>query len=347
MDEVGIEEIMAAPTKSPTLLDLAKVAGVSASTVSRSLNNHESISAMTKGRVLAIARELGYPTAPALDASEGRDALDDSISIVTPRVHGVPLPLSHPFFLELIASIGEAARDRGCDFSIRHTVPANFDDLLTATRKSRVKGAIFLGQGSLHQAFNRLASSDARFVVWGAQLPGQSYCTVGSDNQLGGRRATLHLIRLGRRRIAFLGGSDPEANQRRAGYLSALSEQRIEPDPALIGRVEFELENAEAAVDALLRQGVKFDAIVAASDLIAVGAIRSLWRSGISVPADVSVVGYDDVMLARLSAPSLSTIRQDTKKAGRLMVSKIIDGSVDNHPEILSAELIVRESCGA
>lgn len=330
----------------PTLLDLAKLAGVSVSTVSRSLKDHESISGRTKRRILAIAREQGYPTA-LLSDGEDEGVSDDTISIVTPRVHGLPLPLSHPFFLELIASIGEAARERGCDFSVSHTAPANFDDLLSAVRRNRVRGAIFLGQGSLHQAFNQLVSCDARFVVWGAQIPSQTYCTVGSDNFQGGRRATSHLLRLGRRRIAFVGGSDAESNQRRAGYLRALAESDIEADPALIGRVEFELENAEATIDGFLRRGVKFDAIVAASDLIALGSIRALRRSGISVPGDVSVVGYDDMLLGRLSTPTLSTVRQDTQKAGRILVSKILDPSADNHPEILPTDLIVRESCGA
>ena len=82
-----------------------------------------------------------------------------------------PLPLSHPFFLELIASIGEAARERGCDFSVSHTVPANFDDVFATVRKTRVKGAIFLGQGSLHQAFNRLASFDAASSYGARKFP--------------------------------------------------------------------------------------------------------------------------------------------------------------------------------
>lgn len=330
----------------PTLLDLAKLAGVSVSTVSRSLKGHKSISGATKRRILAIAREQGYPTVLSSEAEE-EEIFDDSISIVTPRVHGFPLPLSHPFFLEMIASIGEAARERGCDFSVSHTVPASFEDLLTAVRRHRVRGAIILGQGSLHQALNQLVACDARFVVWGAQITGQTYCTVGSDNFQGGRRAAFHLIRLGRNRIAFLGGSDAESSRRRAGYLSALNENGIEPDPTLIARVEFELENAEAAIDGFLRRRVEFDAVVAASDLIALGAIRALRRSGISVPADVSVVGYDDMLLGRLSTPTLSTIRQDTHKAGRILVSKILDLSVDNHPEILPTDLIVRESCGA
>ena len=330
---------------STTLEDLAKLSGVSASTVSRALNDHPSISTRTKQRIWALAREHDYPFRRYMPA--GPIGSEGSIAIVTPRTHGRPLPLSHPFFLELLASIGEAARDRGCDFTVSHTAPANYDDLLTATTTSRANGVIFLGQSTLHEAFNQLADTDARFAVWGAQLQGQKYCSIGSDNLLGGRRATLHLARLGRKRIVFLGETDPEALQRRAGYVEALKESGLEVDPTLICPVDFELESAEAAVNTLVRRKVAFDAIFASSDLIALGAIRALRRAGLRAPEDVSVVGYDDMLLSRLSTPALSTIKQDTQKAGRLLVAKVLDSSGDHRPERLSTDLIVRESCGA
>jgi DNA-binding LacI/PurR family transcriptional regulator len=330
---------------STTLDDLAKLSGVSASTVSRALNDHPSISTRTKQRIWALAKEHDYPFRRYMPA--GPIGSEGSIAIVTPRTHGRPLPLSHPFFLELLASIGEAARDRGCDFTVSHTSPASYDDLLTVTTTSRADGVIFLGQSNLHEAFNELAAADARFAVWGAQLPGQRYCSIGSDNLLGGRRATAHLARLGRKRIVFLGETEPEALQRRAGYLEALKESGLEADPALICPVDFELESAEAAVNTLVRRKVAFDAIFASSDLIALGAIRALRRAGMRVPEDVSVVGYDDMLLSRLSTPALSTVKQDTYKAGRLLVARVLDADGDHRPERLATDLIVRESCGA
>ena len=106
------------------------------------------------------------------------------------------------------------------------------------------------------------------------------------------------------------------------------------------------MESAEAAVSRLLRRGATFDAIFASSDLIALGAIRALQRAGMRAPEDVSVVGYDDMLLSRLSTPALSTIKQDTSKAGRLLVSRILDQDGDHDPETLPTDLIVRESCG-
>jgi DNA-binding LacI/PurR family transcriptional regulator len=328
-----------------TLEKLAKLAKVSVSTVSRALNDHPSISSTMKKQLWALAHKHGYEFRRYMPASP--IGAEGAITVVTPRVRGRPLPLSHPFFLELLASIGEAARDRGCDFTVSHLTPANYEDLVHATTTGRANGVIFLGQGILHEDFNRLADTDSRFVVWGAQIPGQKYCTVGTDNVLGGRRATQHLLKLGRRRILFLGGSDPEAMQRYRGYVEALSEAGVTIDDALIGRVEFEAESAEATVDTLLRRKISFDGVVATSDLMALGAIRGLHRAGVEVPRDVSVVGYDNNLLSRLSTPTLSTVQQDIPKAGRVLVSRLLEWTGDPRPEMLSTELIIRESCGA
>lgn len=326
------------------LEDLAALAGVSVSTASRALNNHPAISDRTKQKIWALARDHDYPFRrhmPLRPTGEG------SVVIVTPHLRGRPLPLSHPFFLELLASIGEAARARDCDFTVSHTVPANYDDLVAAATTNRANGVIFLGQSMLHEELNQLADTDTRFVVWGAHMPKQRYCSVGSDNLLGGRRATSHLARLGRREIMFLGSTDPEAMQRRRGYREALAENGLEVDSELTVAVDFEMEPAEEAVSRLLRRGVRFDGIVASSDLIALGAIRALSRAGLSVPGDVSVVGYDDMLLARLSTPALTTIRQDTQEAGRILISRVLDSVPDHSPELLPTNLIVRESCGA
>jgi DNA-binding LacI/PurR family transcriptional regulator len=327
-----------------TLEDLARLAGVSISTVSRALNDQPLISMRTKQRIWALARDHNYPFRASMPTAP--IGAEGSIAIVTPHMRGRALPLSHPFFLELLASIGEAARARSCDFTVSHVAPASLDDLVLATTTSRASGVIFLGQSMLHEEFNQLAETNARFVVWGAHMSGQKYRSIGSDNLLGGRRATSHLARLGRKAILFIGGSDPEAEQRRRGYLEALAENGIDFDPKLVAQVEFELESAEAAITRLLRRGVAFDGVVAASDLIALGAIRALRQAGLSVPSDVSVVGYDDMLLSRLSTPALTTIRQDTFHAGQLLVTSILEPSQDRSPGYLPTELIVRESCG-
>jgi DNA-binding LacI/PurR family transcriptional regulator len=329
------------------LEDLAKLAGVSITTVSRALNDSPAVNQQTKQQIWRLAREHDYPFKGYMPSGPTTGAA--TVAIVIPRPQGREARLSDPFTLELVAGLGEAARQRGCDFIVSHVAPTGPADLAELMATNRVNGLIFLGQSSLHAAFNRLAETETRFAVWGAQLPKQAYCSVGSDNPLGGRRATMHLARLGRRRIVFLGDTEaPESMQRYQGYVAALGEAGLSVDPKLTVQSFFELEAAEAAVDALLARRTKFDGIVAASDLIALGAIRALERTGLKVPEDVAVVGYDDVPMARYIRPALTTIRQDTALAGRLLLSKLLNGdSSELRSERLPTDLVVRESCGS
>ncbi len=335
--------------RSTRLADIAALAGVSISTASRALNDSPAINDRTKQLIWKLAREHDYPFRRYMPA--GPIGATGTIALVVPRPQGREGQLDDPFFLELLAGISDAARDRGCDLLVSHFAPTSFDDLSAAMTTSRADGVIFLGQSSLHHALNRLAESEPRFVVWGAQLPDQNYCSVGSDNLAGGRRATLHLARLGRKRIVYLGDTEaPEVSQRVRGHLDALDQAGLPYEPALMVPAHFTVESAAASVDALLGRGVPFDGIVAASDLIALGAMRSLLGAGKSIPGEVSVVGYDDVPFARYHRPALTTISQDTGRAGRLLVSKLLDaggGEGQIRSERVPTELIVRESCGA
>jgi len=207
---------------------------------------------------------------------------------------------------------------------------------------------IFIGQSSLHHEFNALAARDNRFVVWGAEFPDAQYCAIGSDNVAGGRRATAHLARLGRQRILFLGDTEaPEAEQRLRGYKQALERADMAFDDGLILPAHFEVQSAETVIRSAIASGLAFDAVFAASDLIAIGAIRALMRSGVRVPEDVSVVGYDNIPAARLVTPQLTTIDQDANLAGRMLVSKLIDkGDGPAISQRLETSLLIRESCG-
>ncbi len=334
--------------RSTRLEDLARLADVSIATVSRALNDSPAVNQETKERIWRIARDRNYPFRPSMPAIlSGASA---TIAVVIPTPQGRKGSIVDPFYLELIGGLGEAARETGADILISHIAPRNYDDLSRLVASSRAEGVIFLGQSFLHERFNRLAEAGERFVVWGGDLPGQRYCSVGSDIMRGGRRATLHLTRLGRKRIAFFGDIQaPEALQRYQGYRTALQEAGLEEDPELTSPVFFEIESAENAVAGLLGRGVTFDGACCASDLIALGVVRGLARHGLSAPKDVSVVGYDDIQLSRYSTPALTTIAQDMGKAGRLLVSKLLNSTAgqDIRSERLPTELIVRESCGA
>lgn len=333
--------------KVTRLEDLAEQAGVSISTVSRALNDHPAVNRRTKENIWALARKMDYPFRRYMPS--GPIGADATIAVVVPPLQSRDTDGSDPFLFQLLASVSAAARERDCDVLLSHISPKNLDDLAAAMKTSRAEGVIFIGQSFLRAEFNQLARDESRFVVWGAQFSEQDYCSIGSDNPAGGRRATSHLIRLGRRNILFLGDLQaPEALQRHRGYLQAHEREGLSIDDELLVPAHFEVESAEVAIYNMIDSGKSFDGVVAASDLLAIGAIRALIRSGRRVPEDVSVVGYDDIPFARLFRPALTTIKQDTNKAGRLLVSKLLDGRGGaGRSERISTELIVRETCGA
>lgn len=334
--------------KNIRLEDLAKKAGVSIATVSRALNDSPAVNAQTKRRIWKLARDHGYGFRPHMPASLNRAVA--TISIIIPTPQGRDGWLLDPFFLELLGGIGEAARENRCDFLVSHAIPQSYDDLSKLMDANRSDGVIFLGQSFLHDRLNRLSEHENRFIVWGGELPGQRYPSVGTDNIGGARRATSHLIRLGRKRIAFFGDTEaPEIGQRFEGYQLALREAGIALDPALVSPAHFEIESAEAAIHSMVARGIEFDGVFGSSDVIAVGAIRALLHHGKAVPDDVSVVGYDDIQLAQFSTPPLTTIRQDLSKAGRLMVLKLLGATstAEITSERLPIDLVIRKSCGA
>ena len=163
--------------KTTRLEDIARLAGVSVATTSRALNDSPAVNDRTKQLIWKLAKEHDYPFRRYMPA--GPIGAQGTIALVTPRPQGREGRISDPFFLELLAGVGEAARERGCDLLMSHISPANYDELSAALNTSRADGVIFLGQSSLHSAFNRLVDADHRFVVWGAELPDQDYCYIG------------------------------------------------------------------------------------------------------------------------------------------------------------------------
>lgn len=332
--------------KNARLEDIARQAGVSISTVSRALNDSPAVKRRTKQEIWKIARDHDYDFRRHMP--NGPVGADATIAVIVPAPQARETRVADPFFLELLAGIAEAARDRTVDLVISHILPRSAEDLEFAMSTSRATGMIYIGQSSLHDAFNALSQSNDRFVVWGAEFPDAAYCSVGSDNVAGGRRATSHLLRLGRQRILFLGDTEaPEAEQRFKGYRRAHEEAAARLHPELAVPAHFDVQSGESATLSAIDNGVVFDAVFAASDLIAIGAIRALNKAGRSVPGDVSVVGYDNIPAARLVSPQLTTIDQDTNLAGRMLVSKLIDTKAGQAiSERLETSLLIRESCG-
>jgi DNA-binding LacI/PurR family transcriptional regulator len=344
---------------APRLVDLAQLAGFSVATVSRALADHPAISDETKNRVKAIALEHGYALRENPAGSPAHRRKDRKrIGVVMPAPLSIGSPLANPFELSLLGGIGAALRDRHFDFSVACSAPHDDKSLARFMAKAKYDGTIFIGQAQYHVGLNRLAEAGRNIVVWGVEAEGQKYCSIGSDNFQGGFRATSHLIRLGRQRIVFLGQSPAlaaaqtglsQSAVRLEGCRAALEAAGLPLDPVMVQAAAGTSEAGAEAVVNLMERNVEFDGIVAASDVMAIGAICALQMRGRHVPRDVSVIGYDDSEFARYAQPRLTTVRQDTMKAGNLLVSKLLR-LMDGHAvtsERLPTDIVVRDSCGA
>ena len=336
----------------PTSFDIAYLAGVSQPTVSRALSGSPMVSEGTRKRIEAIARQLNYKVDK--NASSLRKRRSDTLALLFFEDPTADESLINPFFVAMLGSITRHAKHAGFDLLVSFQQLSD-DWHVDYEDSHKADGIILLGYGDYEAYRARLVALEAQgthFVRWGPVDPCQPGTTIGSDNVEGGRQAASHLIALGRQRIAFLGhasGHYPEFHGRYRGVEQALSAAGLASDAALqMDAITTEDAGAEAA-HRLLDQGIGFDAIVAASDLIAIGAMRALAGRGVSVPADVAIVGFDDIPAAGASTPPLTTVMQDTQRAGQYLVDAVVSQLLGkpSGSRILPIRLVVRKSCGS
>ncbi|HEY8025617.1 MAG TPA: LacI family DNA-binding transcriptional regulator [Burkholderiaceae bacterium] len=327
------------------MADIARLAGVSTSTVSRALSGSPLVNEETRRRIEELAKSLNYSV--NVGAQNLRLGQNRTVAVVVPFDSLKRQHLSDPFFLSLLGSIADALTDRGLDMLLTRVDSEKLYAAAQAYETGRAIGVILIGQWRHHDQLNQLAARQIPIVVWGAQLPQQLYATVGSDNVTGGFLATEHLIKTGRKHIAFFGDIQlPEVAHRHDGYCKALAKHGIAYDETLIVNASF-LEGAgRLAIEELKARHAKYDGLFACSDLLATSAIGKLRDDKKRVPEHVAVVGYDDIELARNFHPSLTTIRQPIDKAGELLIETLLE-LVENHvasPRLLPTQLIKRET---
>jgi len=335
--------------EKPTSFDIAYLAGVSQPTVSRALRGSPVVSLETRKRIEEIARQLNYRVDK--NASNLRSQHSKTLALL---LFEDPTPDDsqiNPFFLSMLGSITRASARQGYDLLISfQQLSKDWQQDYEDSRKA--DGIILLGYGDFEEyrpRLERLVVQGTHFVRWGPVLTGEPGVSVGSDNAQGGYDVAQHLLSQGRRRIAFLGHATshyPEFFDRYRGYERALLEARAATSSALqVDAINLE-ESGFNAVNELRARGVQFDAIVAASDLIAIGALGALQANDIDVPRDVAVVGFDDIPAACHTSPPLTTVMQDTRRAGELLVETLLRQIVGDQAanSVIPTKLVVRKS---
>lgn len=334
-----------AATKRLQMADIARLAGVSVSTVSRALNGSPLVNDETKQRIGELARSLNYSI--NLGAQNLRLQKNQTVAVVVPYDAQSRQHISDPFFLAIVGSLADALTDRGYDMLLSRVDAEQLDDAARLYDAGKAIGLVIIGQWRHHDQLNAMAARQVPLVVWGGQMPQQLYCSVGGDNVAGGREATRHLLRLGRRRIVFLGDAQlPEVRLRRDGYRQALQEAGLAEDPALELPVPFQTIAARQAIDRFAAGGVAFDGVVACSDLLAMQAVQSVRAAGRDVPGDVAVVGYDDMPIAAFCDPPLSSVHQPVTEAGSEIVEALLALLRGERaaPRVLPVHLVARDS---
>ncbi len=333
---------------SSTMHDVAKLAGVSFKTVSNVINHHPHVSDSTRTKVQAAIDELGYQ--PNLSARSLRSGRSNVIGLAVPE-------LSLAYFAQLADEVIQAAEKRGQVVLIEQTGGDRARELevLRSARLQLTDGLLFspLGLGIDDAA---LVDIDTPLVLLGERIFNGPADHVTMQNVEAARAATEHLIERGRRRIAVVGAHEGEvigsAGLRLTGYRQALDAASIPFDESLISYVgTWHRANGAEGMRRLLATGVPFDGLFAMNDELALGAMRVLQEVGLVIPADVAVIGFDDVDEGQYSIPSLSTVdpgrREIAETAVDLLLGRIAEkGESRREPqELLSAfRIVVRES---
>jgi len=332
--------------RAKTMADIARLANVSKPTVSRALSNSPLVNKETRSHVLSVAAKHGY--AVNRNAQKLRHKRTNTIAVSMDFRSHRSNHISDPFMFDLLAGVSEALGDHNQDLLLcapNHNNSASFRQILN---ERGADGFIILGQGHREDMLKEFAQTGAPIVVWGAAAQDANYCVVGSDNFLGGKLAGEYFLEQGRRHFLFVGDTSfREMHLRREGLRSVVESAA---EDILLDDIELHGFAYDSAFDAATRYldviESRPDAVFTWNDTAAMAFISAFKDAGARVPGDVSVVGYNDISAAQYFSPPITTIRQDTHQAGRVLAAKllrIIEGETPKS-SLIRTELIHRDT---
>lgn len=329
----------------PTLEEIAELAGVSRSTVSRVVNDDPNVRDSTRQRVLEVIEKVNFlPSTAARRLAGGRSGI---FGLVIPM--GVARLFTDPFFPALMQGVSSSCNKHGHNVMLWLAEPEHERQMIGQILNSGLlDGALVASMAANDPIVDALAAADLPFVLIGRHDSDPDISYVDVDNQANARRVVRYLLSRGRERIAAITGPKGMmvSQDRLAGYRQALDEAGFAYDEDLVLDGNFTDSGAYRCTYLLLERGI--DSIFASSDLMALGVLRALKEKGVRVPQDVAVAGFDDAPFAASTDPPLTTIRQPTAKLGSTAVevlSQMVDeGLAEPSRVILPAEFVIRGS---
>lgn len=323
-----------------TIKDVAKLAGVALSTASYALSGDRKVSVKTKAKVVEAARQLNYrKNGIAMDLKRSR----------TKTIALILTDLSGPYYSELIRSVQEVALANGYDLIACSSMGGRDSTAVKFLREQRVDGAIVLAYNINDEVLIEASAQGFPIIVMDREIASDYLITVLVDGEQGGYRATRHLIDHGHRTIAYISGptNSHDSHLRYQGYLRAMAEAGLQERTKWRLSGNFVREGGFNATKMLIMQGELPSAIFYGNDEMAVGGMKAFLESGISVPEDISVIGFDDIQLAEYVNPPLTTIRQPKSEAGSLaahLLFQKLGGAEVKRDYKLKIEMVERNS---
>lgn len=336
------------PVPELTLEDIARQSGVSRSTVSRVVNNDPNVSESVRTKVQVIIQSTGYqPHAAARSLASRRSKM---IGLVLP--HTVSSFFADPYFPRLTQGVAQACNQHDLTLSLFLMSTKEDEERLypRVSRKGLLDGIIVQTAQKSDKLIDRLIGSDFPVCVAGRPFKTKGVSYIDVDNIQATFEAVNYMISLGYQRIATITGpmTHTPGVDRKEGYIKAITEHGWKVDERLIVEGDFTEKGGYIAMQELLHMGP--DAVFAASDTMAVGAIRATREAGLIVPDDIAFIGFDDLPIATASDYKLTTVRQPIIQFGAKAVDILIDlienGIKPSRRVIMDTELVIRESCG-
>lgn len=330
-----------------TIKDIARVAGVSVTTVSRALNGYSDVNEKTRQKIAAVARELNYsPNTLA------RGLVMQKSKTIGLLVSGISREsVKDNFTFEVLCGVNERASTLGYDLILfnTNTMMQREKTYTQLCRERRVDGAIIQGIKKEDPYLKEVVESDIPCVLVDIPVHSNSVGYVTTDNALGAKKAVEHLASLGHKHIGMINGHEDAfvSQERLNGYREALKECGLSFRSEWVVSGNFEEKKAEKAVRELINRHKELTAIFCASDLMALGALKACKELGLHVPKEMSIVGYDNIVLASYSSPNLTTVGQEVYQIGYEaadLLIEMLEGKETNMKRYLDTKLIIRES---